>query len=97
VVHRGRFYDTDLCFEQDVFAVSPAQPEMKPSMVYVFELFMLGSKAKGHTDQVVGWGVVPVCGPSFEGKRHSTYTIKHSNYTIIHTSKWCAARCDNTL
>jgi hypothetical protein len=64
VRHGGRFFDTELRFEQSVFAVCPSVPDMHPSMVFVLEIFLLGGK-RDPLDKVVGWGVLPVCGPSF--------------------------------
>ena len=48
----------------------PSKPDVSPSMVLVFELFILRGMATP-TDQVVGWGVFPICDAEFniiEGK-----------------------------
>ena len=48
----------------------PSKPNVSPSMVLVFELFILRGQATP-TDQVVGWGVFPISDADFniiEGK-----------------------------
>ena len=44
VHHRGRFYDTELEVDQWVYSLGPSEAETNPSMVYVIELFLLGSR-----------------------------------------------------
>ena len=44
VAHRGRFYDTELDINQRLYSLGPPQPKTKPSMVYVIELFVLGTR-----------------------------------------------------
>jgi len=44
VAHRGRFYDTQMDVDQRLYSLGPAEPDTKPSMVYVIEMFLLGNR-----------------------------------------------------
>uniref|UniRef100_A0A8C6VTI0 Orofacial cleft 1 candidate gene 1 protein n=1 Tax=Nothobranchius furzeri TaxID=105023 RepID=A0A8C6VTI0_NOTFU len=57
--HRGRFYDTDLHFNQNLFMNLPAACDINPSMVLVFQLI---SQHHSHLSSAVAWGVFPLCG-----------------------------------
>ena len=63
--HKGYFYNTDLDVKQKIYAVCPSQVDIRPANVFVFEIYLLGNR-KSPIDQVVGWGVLPVCNPSFK-------------------------------
>ncbi|XP_034999057.2 uncharacterized protein ofcc1 [Hippoglossus stenolepis] len=63
VEHRGRFYDTNLHINQNLFTILPAAREVVPSMVLIFQLIALPG-ASDHVSSVVAWGAFPVCGPS---------------------------------
>lgn len=57
-------------FDQSIYTVLPSKPNVSPSMVLVFELFILRGQATP-TDQVVGWGIFPISDANFniiEGK-----------------------------
>ena len=45
---------------QSVFTVCPSTPDVRPSMVFVFEMFLLRG-AIIPTDRVVAWGAFPMC------------------------------------
>jgi hypothetical protein len=60
VRHRGRFYDVDLTFNQCIYATAPSQVALRPSHVWVFELFLLGGR-KNPLDRVVAWAPLPAC------------------------------------
>ena len=59
LVHKGRFYDVDMRFNQSVFVVSPSETKVEPSMCFVFELYRLADK-KIPVDRCVGWTVMPM-------------------------------------
>uniref|UniRef100_A0A671VT96 Orofacial cleft 1 candidate gene 1 protein n=1 Tax=Sparus aurata TaxID=8175 RepID=A0A671VT96_SPAAU len=63
IKHRGRFYDTDLHFNQSLFMILPAACEVIPSMVLVFKLIALPGHGS-HISSAMAWGTFPVCGPS---------------------------------
>lgn len=59
VTHNGRFYDTEMSFNQSVFTVCPARPDIRPGMVLVFELYILRGDATP-VDRPVAWGSFPI-------------------------------------
>uniref|UniRef100_A0A8C2XDW6 Orofacial cleft 1 candidate gene 1 protein n=1 Tax=Cyclopterus lumpus TaxID=8103 RepID=A0A8C2XDW6_CYCLU len=63
IEHRGRFWDTDLHFNQSLFMILPAACEVVPSMVLVFQLIALPGD-RSHVSSVLAWGAFPVCGPT---------------------------------
>ncbi|KAM8822483.1 uncharacterized protein ofcc1 isoform 2-T2 [Spinachia spinachia] len=63
VAHRGRFWDTDVHFNQSLLMLLPAACEVVPSMVLVFQLISLPGDSS-HVSSVLAWGAFPVCGPS---------------------------------
>ena len=60
VVHKGRFYDIDMTFNQNIFIIAPSETKIEPSMSIVFELYRLADQ-KIPIDRCVGWGVMPLC------------------------------------
>ena len=59
VKHGGHFGDVEMRFDQSVYSVLPAYQDLRPGMVYVFEVFQL----KGENtplDRVVAWGIFPM-------------------------------------
>ena len=46
--------------DQSVFTVCPSVPDIRPSMVFVFEVFLLRGPMVP-TDRVVAWGAFPLC------------------------------------
>lgn len=62
VKHQGRYFDRVMRFEDSCFALCPPRPMIKPSYVFVFELFQLASHFNP-TDKIVAWTAVPM---SFE-------------------------------
>jgi hypothetical protein len=65
VAHAGRHFSVDMWLEQNVFTSTPAPVDLRPSMVFIFQLYRLAS-ADCHVDTVVGWGALPVCNSRFE-------------------------------
>lgn len=64
VRHRGRHFDTDLVFDQCIYATAPSQRDLRPGAALVFELFLLAGR-RSPVDAVVGWGALPVCDRDF--------------------------------
>ena len=56
---------TNLRYETSKQITAQSWNEVTPSMVYLFELFLLKSKDYTH-DQVLGWGVFPLINSDFE-------------------------------
>ena len=82
--HSGEYYLNNLRFEKSLLIVGPPRAEVRPSMVYLFELFLLKSKEYAH-DQVLGWGVFPLIDSEFElnkgkFKVHFAYDIPSNNF-----------------
>ena len=46
--------------DQSVFTVCPSVPDIRPSMVFIFEVFLLRGPMVP-TDRVVAWGAFPLC------------------------------------
>lgn len=65
VVHSGEYHLNNLRFNTKLTLIAPARANIRPSMVWLFELFMLKSKEYTH-DQVLGWGVFPLIDSEFE-------------------------------
>jgi hypothetical protein len=63
--HNGEYHLNNLRFEESLLLVSPSRSDVRPSMAYLFELFLLKSKEYSH-DQVLGWGVFPLINADFE-------------------------------
>jgi hypothetical protein len=61
--HDGRFYSLDLAFNQAenrIFLACPAQSQTRPSMCFVFELFLIADGEVVKRDKVVAWGAFPM-------------------------------------
>ena len=70
VRHWGRFFDTELRFNQKLYAMLPPPTQIRPSNVIIFELFLLGGK-RSPVDRVVAWSALPATDADFrpiEGK-----------------------------
>ncbi len=63
--HSGEYHLNNIRFERTLLIATPKKSEVMPSMVYLFELFLLKSKEFSH-DQVLGWGVFPLINADFE-------------------------------
>ena len=61
----GKYTDEVLRFEENLLVVAPSKFVATPSMVVLFELFLLKSKTFSH-DQVFGWGVFPLLSSELE-------------------------------
>lgn len=62
--HWGRFFDTELKFDQAVYAMLPPPTSIRPSNVLVFELFLLGGR-RSPVDRVVAWSAMPAADADF--------------------------------
>ena len=56
VLHRGRYFDRVMKFEESVFLVCPSRSTLKPSYCIVFELFELKNGARKQ-DRLIAWTV----------------------------------------
>jgi hypothetical protein len=65
VLHGGRYYDRELKIEQSVYQLCPSRADLRPSNVYIIELFELAG-AHNPIDRVVGWGALPMSDPAFK-------------------------------
>lgn len=74
--HRGRFYNTEVTVNQNMYLVCPPECALRPGNVLIFELFHLSlahngsSRRRRHQqqqsdDQVVAWGAMPLSTPDF--------------------------------
>ena len=57
--HKGDYFDSELRFEDQLIVAAPCKEDLTPSMLLLFELFMLKSGDSSCT-QVLGWGVFPL-------------------------------------
>lgn len=55
----------NLIFDESIQMVAPPKEQTKPSMAFLFELFLLKSKGQPE-DRAVGWGVFPLINCDFE-------------------------------
>lgn len=62
--HHGRFFDRALHVEDSVFALCPPKPDLKPSFIFVIELFQLASR-NNPVDKVVAWTALPMINTQF--------------------------------
>ena len=62
--HYGRYFDRALHIEDSVFALCPPRPELKPSFIFVIELFQLANK-NNPVDKVVAWTALPMINSQF--------------------------------
>eukprot|EP00698_Gefionella_okellyi_P004147 TRINITY_DN13872_c0_g1_i1.p1 TRINITY_DN13872_c0_g1~~TRINITY_DN13872_c0_g1_i1.p1 ORF type:complete len:1133 (-),score=303.62 TRINITY_DN13872_c0_g1_i1:160-3558(-) len=65
VAHAGHYWNVDMFVEQNVYLSAPAPADLHPSMVFIFQLYLLASEER-HVDKVVGWGALPVSNSRFE-------------------------------
>jgi len=63
--HSGEHSLNNLIFDESILLQVPPRASVRPSMVILFELFMLKSKDYSQ-DQVLGWGVFPLIDSNFE-------------------------------
>jgi uncharacterized protein YigA (DUF484 family) len=63
--HSGEHHLGNIRFEESLLIMAPSRSEVKPSMAYLFELFLLKSQDYSN-DQVLGWGVFPLINQDFE-------------------------------
>ncbi|XP_071889196.1 uncharacterized protein [Anas platyrhynchos] len=84
VSHDGNFYNTEIYFGQSIHTVLPPRKAVKPGMVVLFELFLLGGTYTW-IDREVGWGVFPLCDNSLnalEGKFKCPFLRGHYDSKI---------------
>ncbi|KAG9395772.1 hypothetical protein J8273_2684 [Carpediemonas membranifera] len=60
IEHTGSVFHSTMVVGQEVYVACPARKELRPSMCWLFELYRLKDGRQTHTDEVVGWGVLPV-------------------------------------
>ena len=65
VHHAGRYFDHTVKFEDSVFALCPPKAQIKPSYIFLLEVYQLRDYANSH-DKVVGWGAIPICDEFFD-------------------------------
>ena len=58
--HMGRYFDRVLKVEDSVYALCPPKGLLKPSFVYILELYRLADETNPY-DEVVGWATMPMC------------------------------------
>jgi hypothetical protein len=61
---KGRFYDTEMTFNQCIYNAAPAGSDLLPHNCFVFELFLLGGRTVP-MDRVVAWSVLPASDANF--------------------------------
>ena len=59
VRHAGYHYSREIRFEQSLFTLCPSRADLRPSNVFLIELFQLAGPRQA-TDQVVGWAALPI-------------------------------------
>jgi hypothetical protein len=64
VKHYGRYFDRTMKVEDSVYALCPPKNQIKPSNVFVIELFQLASRTNP-TDRVVAWTALPISNTHF--------------------------------
>jgi len=64
-LHDGKHSTMSMDFNTSLFTVGPSALDMKPSYVFIFQLFLLRGDKKPKTREV-GWGAFPLCGSNFE-------------------------------
>jgi hypothetical protein len=64
VKHYGRYFDRVLKVEDSVYALCPPKDQLRPSHVFVIELYQLASRTNP-TDRVVAWTALPIIGTHF--------------------------------
>ena len=57
VRHNGRYYDTEMIFDESVYTVAPSDQDLRPTLTYVLELYQLGTAR--WPDKVVAWAAFP--------------------------------------
>jgi hypothetical protein len=60
VHHSGRYSDRELRVEQSMFQLCPSKRSIRPSNIFIVELFQLVGP-RNAMDRVVAWGVLPMC------------------------------------
>lgn len=61
---KGRFYDTEMTFNQCIYNAAPAGSDLLPHNCFIFELFLLGGRTVP-MDRVVAWSVLPASDANF--------------------------------
>jgi hypothetical protein len=86
VKHYGRYFDRVLKVEDRVYALCPPRKQLRPSNIFVIELFQLASRTNP-TDHVVAWTALPIINTHFtviEGKFRLPLIRGETNPTIRH-------------
>jgi hypothetical protein len=89
---RGRFFDTDLTFNQQLKLLGPSEVDIRCSHTIVFELFRIASNRQLR-DEVVGWSAIPLCNGNFKLiDGHFRLPMLHGEVRQLLTQ--CAAQTD---
>lgn len=64
VKHYGRYFDRTMKVEDSVYALCPPKNQIKPSNVFVLELFQLAGRSNP-IDKVVAWTALPMSNTHF--------------------------------
>lgn len=64
VKHYGRYFDRTMKVEDSVYALCPPKNQIKPSNIFVIELFHLAGRSNP-TDRVVAWTALPISNTHF--------------------------------
>jgi len=64
--HEAKFSNNELKFDASLFFLAPSKVEVRPSMLFMFELVLLSNTRTSPVDQVVGWGVFPLINSEFK-------------------------------
>jgi hypothetical protein len=86
VKHHGRYFDRVLKVDGSVYALCPPKKLLRPSNIFVIELFHLASRTNP-TDHVVAWTALPMINAQFsviEGKFRLPLIRGETNPSIRH-------------
>jgi hypothetical protein len=62
--YSGKYYDSELRFNESIFCLCPSPRDVGPANILVFELYEMAS-SEAQRDSVVAWGALPMCDQHF--------------------------------
>ena len=65
VGHDGKFNRAEFKIDQSLYCALPSKSNMRPAMVFTFEVFLLRGDLSPF-DRVVAWGAYPICNEHFD-------------------------------
>ena len=84
VSHDGNWTTLEMAFHQTLTTVCPSKPDMRPYMVFLFELVHLRGEHCPY-NRVVAWGAFPICDPTFHVvKVYQPCPISSVQYSLMH-------------